>query len=187
MATALTLESFDHDAGDAPQSHPEYARGFDEGIKAEQARAQDAHTKLSASLVNSITDAHFTFVEARQAILAELTPLLNAITKHILPATQTIALTSTICEILEQASESQLSTRPTIAVHPEQFDAVTTALETVLSSKIKILSDSSLSSHAAWLTVNGHDSMIDFENTLTAVQTALRAFSDSHERKINHG
>ncbi len=187
MAIALTLESFDDDTGGVPQSHPEYTCGFNEGVKAEQARAEAEHQHLSAALINSVTDAHFTFTEARQTILAELTPLLNAITTHILPATQTLGLSSLICEILEQAAESQLSTQPTISVHPDQFDAVTSALAAVLPSKTTVLSDPSLSSHAAWLSVNNHDSMIDFENTFAAVQTALRAYSDSHERKIKHG
>lgn len=186
MVIALTLESFDHDLGSTPQSHPEHTRGFQEGVKAEQERAEAEQQQLNASLVNSISDAHFTFTEARQTILSELAPLLEAITTHILPATQTLGLSSLICEILERAAESQLSTLPTVCVHPDQFDAVSTALAVGLPSKTKVLSDPSLSSYAAWLSVNDHDSMIDFANTFAAVQTALRAYSDPHERKIKH-
>lgn len=187
MVSALTLESFDDDAGTAPQSHPEHVRGFNEGIEAEKLRAQDEQRSLNSALVSAVSDAHFTFTEARQTVLAELAPLLNAITTHILPATQTLGLATTICEILTQAADAQLSTQPTIAIHPDQFDAVATALAEMLPSKVKIVPDPTLTSHAAWLNVNSHDSMIDFENTFAAVQTALRAYADPHERKINHG
>lgn len=187
MALTITLESFDDHLGKAPQLHPEYVRGIEEGIKTGQSLAQDEQQCLHAALVNSIADAQFTFAEARQSVLAELTPLLTAITTHILPATHTIGLATMICETLQNAADAQLSTQPTIAVHPDQIDAVTIALAGFLPSKIKIITDQSLTPNAAWLSINGRDSIIDFENTFTAIQTALRAYTDPLERNINHG
>lgn len=187
MALTLKLESFDDHLDKAPQLHPEYVRGMEEGAKKGHSIAQDERQLLNAELVNFITETQFTFAEARQSILAELAPLLAAITNRILPATQTIGLASMICEILQDAANTQLSAQPIITVHPDQIDAVTTALSNFLPSKITVVPDASLTPHAACLSLNNRESMVDFENTFAAVQTALSAYTNSPERNINHG
>ena len=172
MSLTLTLESFDDELVAAQKSHPEFTRGFDEGIAAGRQEAELAQANLSAALVSAITDSGFTFAEARQSVLADLEPLLTAIT---------------ICEILQSAAKAELPTQPTITVHPENVDAILAALGDAPARGAKILTDPTLTTHAAWLNVNGHSSAIDFENTFAAVRTALRAYSDPHERTINHG
>jgi len=187
MSLTLTLESFDDESVAAQKSHPEFTRGFEEGIAAGRQEAELAQGNLSAALVGAIADTGFTFAEARQSVLADLEPLLTAITTQILPATQTIGLATTICEILQSAAKAELPTQPVITVHPENVDAMLAALGDVPARGVKILTDPTLTTHAAWLSMNGHSSAIDFENTFAAVRTALRAYSDPLERTINHG
>lgn len=186
MAYALTLESFD-DAETPQQLHPEYSRGLDEGIALGRLQAEQAHKTLHEGLVSAIADNGFTFAEARQSVLLELEPLLQAITTQILPATQTIGLATLICETLQSAAEENLSIQPVITIHPDHVDGIYLAIGRFLDSKVTVVTDPSLSTHAAWLNLNGRNLAIDFESTLAAIQTVLLAFSEQTERTMNHG
>ena len=56
MSLTLTLESFDDESVAAQKSHPEFTRGFEEGIAAGRQEAELAQGNLSAALVGNTAE-----------------------------------------------------------------------------------------------------------------------------------
>lgn len=187
MKAQLHLENFDEEPCGKPRENPEFTRGFEEGLEAGRAEILATQTVLKGEIVSAFSDAIFTYTEARQAILSELVPILEAITKGLLPAAANTGLASTISEILTDAITESASFKPSILVHPEMYDTLTQPVFDLDQDKFTLVKDASVPQYAAWLKTAHGETALDFENVISAALVALDTYSNPTQRNAENG
>lgn len=186
MSIGFQLESFDAAERGSQQLHPEYLRGFEAGQSSAVESNAAAQNTISREIVSALADADFTYVEARQAVLSELTPILNVISSRVLPLMATAGLSSIVLDTLTRAVSDSVPKHPTIAVHPDQLDALTDALSNDSSVKGILKGDSSLPVNSAWLSTASGETSVDFESVIEAIKSALGSYTQPNHRKTGN-
>lgn len=187
MGNNLHLESFDQAERHTPQSHPEYLRGLEEGRSAINEENVVLQKALHQDLIAAFSDANFTYVEARQAVLLELQPILSAMCSSVLPQLATAGLSSVILDMLTNLTADAVPSHPTVSVHPDHLDNLTAALSNHPTIKATLYGDTSVPRHAAWLNAASGASSVDFQNVIAAINSALDSFTQPNLRKTENG
>ncbi len=183
--TALKLESFSHDVeirkGISKFESFEALResAYNEGVKsgAEAAsRAFEAEKiRTLAPILEALNDMAFSQVEARQAILASLEPMLMALVNAVLPAAARHGLAEELAALLATAYEKSPRARVVISVAPEAVGAIQAALAPA-KADFTVEADPALTplqARAAWQ--GGYDEL-NLDATLDALRAAIEQF-----------
>lgn len=183
---ALSLESFERDAPGDDSAATAFNDGYQQGFEAGQAAAAADRTALASALVQSISDIDFSYAEARAQVMQSLDPLFEALTHAVLPHCITAGYTKQITNILSAAAAADTAGPFRLHVHPDQAPAVET--ETVdFSNKIKVISDSTLSPHAAWIQHGTGETHLDLDELLAQITDALGAVANPEYRTATNG
>ena len=174
MGQFLNLESFDNCNGVMPENHPEYLRGYADGLAAGQAKATETEGAHLRSINDILEDARFTHSEARHAVLADLNALLDATLHQFLPALATAALVETLQLHMQNAAKNGSSEQVSLSVPPELFSLCETIVSNSGATNFAIRPDPLIGEKAVWFSSNDQDLCIDFENALSAVQNAFQ-------------
>lgn len=186
MQQLLKLESFDAPADLAPQIHPEFKRGFDEGKASCEAMAAAAQLELSQALAAKLSDSIFTFAEARQAVMSEFAPIVEAIVGSLIPTLSIAGLAADISEMVLTNVDESVGHRPKILVHPDIIEILDSALDPDLSDKIIVRPDDSVPIYSAWVSTEASETSLNFGGVVTAIQLALDAFQQTNSRKTEN-
>lgn len=187
MTKQFALESFDDVDPLGIDPHPEFQRGFHDGFAAAQAETEVAALALSESVAAALADASFSYIEARQVILAEIEPLMKAVIASLLPAAATLGVATTIADILMEASASSVPNHPTVCVHQDHFDLLNSLLSHDTLQNVTLTVDPIVSRHGAWITTSTGETSVDFDVVVETAKTALTAYLHSNFKDIKHG
>lgn len=187
MTKQFALECFDEVDPRGIELHPEYQRGFQVGFAAAQAETEVAALALHDSLVATLDDASFSYAEARQVILAEIGPLMNAVVTSLLPSVATLGVATTIEDILMEASASSMPQSPTVCVHQDHFDLLNSLLSQEILQNVTLTVDPIISKHGAWMTTSTGEASVDFDAVVDAAKTALSTYLHSNFKDVEHG
>lgn len=181
------LECFDEKTGEKPRHHPEFSRGYIEGVEAGRAEFSSEQLAMSGEIVTAFSDAIFTYAEARQALLSELEPILRAIPKRILPSLVEAGLATKIEDILTTVVSNAASLKPTVLVHPAMYKVLSQAEVGLDLELFNLAEDPNVPEFAAWLRAADIDIAIDFENIVAAISAVLENYIPLSPRKILNG
>lgn len=187
MSKLFHLECFDNAASENPRHHPEFSRGYDEGLEAGRAQLGLDQKALNSEIVSAFSDAIFTYTEARQAVLSELEPILQAIPRCLVPALTEAGLATTLIELVSNAVTSAASSKPTVRLHPEMHDVLTQSEFGLDFGLFKLIADPNVPKTAAWIKAEKLDKSVDFENVSAAISVALKNYTHSAQRKEVNG
>lgn len=183
MAKIFHLECFDDAGFQVPRHHPEFSRGYDEGLLAGRTQLALDQKALSAEIVSAFSDAIFTYAEARQAVLLELEPILQAIPKCLVPALIEAGLATTLIDLVDNAASSAASSRPTVRLHPEMHEVLMQSTFGLDFGLFKLIADPNVPKTAAWIKAEKSDTSIDFEDVSAAISVALENYTHTVKRK----
>lgn len=187
MTDMLTLECFDKAEFSNSHQHPEYLRGYLEGLEAGKDQFSVEQSALNGEIVAVFSDAIFSYAEARQAVLSELEPILRAIPRNIIPTLVIAGVTTTIEDILTAAVAATASQKPTVLVNPEMFAILARSDFGPERDLFELAENTNVPQFAAWLKTPNGDTAIDFENVTTAISVALENYTNPTHRNKEHG
>jgi flagellar biosynthesis/type III secretory pathway protein FliH len=187
MGQLLHLESFDSSAQAVISEHPEYTRGRADGHTAGMADAaaqQDGHIQDVTSL---LTQAQFSYAEARQAVLADLSSVIDATMSQLLPQIATLGLVARLRDELLISYSENTAIKTVLHVPPRLQKICEDTIAQTCAGQVTVKSDPQLGDHALWFERNNGDTYVDFENLLNAVRSALSCLNQTNQGNKNHG
>ncbi len=186
MPGLLSLESFEDVIAQDETSSEDYNRGYEEGLAAGTAAAQEEIGALQQKLVQAICDIDFTYAEARGQLLHSLAPLFSVLTTKILPYCVENGFAEHVANVLQQAAKDDANAPISLFVHPESYDAVVT-LKSELPQHVTIHPDASLGIHAAWIEKVAQGTLLDTDALLAEITTALSLITHPETRTESNG
>lgn len=183
MAMSLVLESFGDDAPAEPEKSAEYQEGYDAGRTDLQAEIDALNERSLADVAQTMADIEFGYIEARQAVLAALGPLMGAIVDSILPTLSAEALKPHLTQAITDAAERATTTGIALALSPkdaEHLEGLT------LDQTVQITTDRTLRQGTARIGAGFTEHFLDLPATQDAIRRALRNLTDIDERSA-HG
>lgn len=185
MTSLLSLESFDTDVAvnvaDTSGPPPTYEDGYEAGLADAKAMYEAEQATLQAAVVQSIGDAAFGYHEAQASMLASVQPLLTAMLSVFLPEALAPALHVRLKEIVLAAGASDLQGPMLLSLPPAQLGAVRQALADIDTSFVTFQADPNLTDHAAWVSVEKHETALDLDAALAVLKDRCAAISESVE------
>lgn len=186
MLAALKLESFGDDQLEEAAANAEYENGYTAGYEAAQQAAAQEADRLTAELVQALSDMSFTYSEARQDFILSLGNLVTALTSSVLPHCVASGFAGQVADLIMQTFASQNNAAIRVNVHPEQVAALTAATDQI-SALVSVVGDPRLTRHMAWIGQDGTEIQVDMDRHLTEITDLLRNLSPQHNGTAQHG
>lgn len=160
-----------------------YSAGWEDAIR----EAEETGQRIDAEFARNLEDMSFTFHEARSHMLANLEPLLMALTDTFLPEILKDALGEIINEEMLQLAGRLADTPLAIRLSPENRDTMERLLAQVNSAPVKILEDDVLPSGQVRLEGGVEERIIDLADALTRVKCAIAALYEINGKAAENG
>ncbi len=181
MTAHSYLESFDDPSRAGPSEHPEFTKGFAAGSAETEHAAAQAKLRQIEAITSALQDAHFTFAEARSALLLDLKPLFEAISQQLFPAQIQSAMAGQIVNALHQMATSGVRDGLRIKVHSDHVETLTDILsQTAFTATIEQTDQRPL---IAWVFDDQSSTMIDMTTLCQSIEATLAAISPTTEPK----
>ena len=187
MGALFSLESFDDVNSKNSGLHPEFQKGYEEGYAASKAAQEESDEAINIELHEKLSEINFTYHEARQAILSEMTELFGAIANSFLPTLALVGTAATIQEMLLDASTKSISAKAKISVHPDQKRDLERYLDLFGETGCALVPDPTVPAQSVWVATDAHETCIDFQQMIIAVETALTAYTQLNTKERHHG
>ena len=160
----MKLESFE--AG--------YKAGWDDSMKAQtQTRAH-----VGEVFAKSLTEARYSYDEARFDLASELRSVIEPILSQLLPKLAQETLGVHIIEQMHALQEEVTDREVEIFVAPKRRDALEALLEDWAPDAPNIISDSTLGPDQAFIRIGRHEREINFEVWLQQILDTTRSYFD---------
>ncbi|SIT89093.1 hypothetical protein SAMN05421665_2871 [Yoonia rosea] len=182
----VQLESFDDDTVQEAHTPEGYEQGFAEGYAEGLAAAKSVHATLQQEFVQNIADLEFKYQEVRGELTRSLGPLFDILCNKLFPHLVEEGFASQIAHILLQTAAQNPALEFTLAIHPEQYDAVTSALE-ASSINVALTSDPELTKNEAWVRCGQDAQHVDLDHMLNDIRLILSAVDFIEMRTTPHG
>lgn len=183
MAMSLVLESFGEDAPVEFEKSADYQDGYESGRADLQAELDAMNDRALTDVAQTMADIEFGYVEARQAVLAALGPLMAAIVDSLLPTLSAEALKPQLTQAIAEAAERATTTGIAVALSPKDAEH----LEGLsLDQTVQITTDRTLRAGTARIAAGFTEHFLDLPATQDAIRRALRNLTDIDERSA-HG
>ncbi len=182
----ILLESFETDTQKKQKPDEGYEKGFAEGYAAGLSAANSRQESLAHELVQTIADLEFKFDEARGEITQAMGPLFTALAEQVFPQCITDGFAEQIATLLQTTAAQSCPSDISLCIHPQQYDAITTALSATAIS-VAVTSDASLGLHAARIEHNKRTIQIDCDQLLDDIRNILSSVAFIETRNETHG
>lgn len=160
---ALKLECFTNDSTSTPSGSPlledfdsARAQAFADGVKSGADATSNAFEaeklRLLSPILESLNDIGFSRVEAGNAILQSLRPLIDIMINTILPRAAEQGFAAEIASLVHKAAEKSVQSCITVSVPPDAVEAISTMLAKAKTNH-KVVADTAmteLSAKVAW-------------------------------------
>lgn len=189
MARLLELESFEGtarasraavmDDGEVAeqklQSYEKgYAAGWDDALLAQAADI----ARLRADLGRNLTEMTLSFQEARSHVLASLEPLLGEMVAKVLPMIARQSLAHFVLEQLTPVAEQLAGTGVEVRTAPQNVETIERLLAGEGALPVRVVADETLGEGQVFLRTGAHETVIDLDEVVTAIGSAVSAFFD---------
>lgn len=188
---SLKLESFSHDVeirkGISKFESFEALRdtAFNDGVKSgadAASRAFEAEKiRTLAPILEALNDLAFSQIEARQAALNSMRPMVDQLLKTLLPDAAQQGLGAEISALLANAYEKSPQTRIVISVAPDAVSSIRSLLASA-KADFSIEPDPSLTALQAKVGWQGGFDQVDLDAALTDVRQAVDNFFSSIDK-----
>lgn len=182
----MQFESFDDDALQVAHAPEGYEQGFAEGYAEGLAAAKSEQTTLQQELVQNIADLEFKYQEVRGELTRSLAPLFDTLCRKLLPHLVEHGFAGQISQILMQAAAEHSASKFTLAIHPDQHDAVASALE-ASPINVMLMTDQELTRNEAWARWGQETLHVDLDQMLDDIRLILSAADFKETRTKPHG
>lgn len=146
-----------------------------------------ARKKAIAALERAASDMTFTHVEARQAVLSSLAPLLTEVFSKVLPQVAQAALPQIIAEEVGKIVNKAQSGPIRVGCAPDLVEAVSSILsEETANLEVKVQADPSLAEGQCQINGPHIELDIDMPRVLAEMTEALTSFSESLIEETSH-
>lgn len=160
-----------------------YSAGWDDAIK----EAEETAGRIDAEFARNLEDLSFTFHEARSHVLANLEPLLIALTDRFLPEVLKDVLAEILNEEILQLAGRLADTPLLLRLSPEDRHVVDRLLKQVGSAPVNIREDDALPRGQIRLEGGSEERFIDLNDALSRVKDAIAALYEINEKAAKHG
>lgn len=188
MALARLLEDFDAGAAAVatpprdPASDPLYQEGYAAGLAARQ--AEDA--RLEAELIQTIGEIAFGYAEAQAMLLASLSPLFDAISDKLVPASRD-GFPAHVAAALMSAATQDLGRPLELQVHPRMVAAIAQTVARQSGLALRVLPNAALPEHAARFSGPHGETLLDIDGLCAALRESIAALTDTQTELQAYG
>ena len=190
MSHALILECFDPDTVSEP-THPEYQRGYAAALAAARIEFAQAQSSSRDEVSQALQTARFSYVEARAALIQQLSPVFDAISTRLLPQLGHAALIIHVYDAMAQAAANAMSETPTFTMHPDMLLAISAIIDADELEQVKLIADPEQGPLVMWVDSKPQPKMIDMSAAIAEIAAALAALSPPktahQQRTVNNG
>ncbi len=189
--TVLKLESFSHDVEirrgiskfesfEALRENA-YSDGVKTGAEAASRAFEDEKIRTLAPILEALNDMAFTQVEACQAMLRSMRPMVEQLVQTVLPESARLGLGAEVAALLCKAYEKAPAARIIISVTP---DAVASIQSLLAPSKadFSVEANPALSGLQAQVAWQGGYDQINLDTALDNVRGAIDTFFNTFEK-----
>lgn len=184
MTSQLRFEDFTNSTETGAEIGPskEYLAGFEDGVRAGQHAAEKQQQNLNKALVTHIRNTELTRAELRQELLQAMAPVIEQLANAVLPALASESFVHHLSQEIRTALEGATNVPLTLAVHPDQFEAVNLALGT---AEVGVSEDSDLSPDQARLSLESCETLVDLPALIRQLQNALAGLFPDERTKTH--
>ncbi len=182
----MQLESFDDDAVQVAHTPEGYEQGFAEGYAEGLAAAKSEKAALQQEFVQNIADLEFNYHEVRGELTRSLGPLFETLTHKLFPHLVETEFAGQIGHILMRTAAQNPALQFTLAIHPDQYDAVASALE-ASPINVTLTTDPELTKNEAWIRCGQDAQHVDLDQMLDDIRLILSAVDFIETRTTPHG
>lgn len=183
MAMSLVLECFGDDAPSEPEKTADYQEGYEAGRADLQAELDALDARALSDVAQTMADIEFGYIEARQAVLTALGPLMAAIVETILPTLSAEALKPQLVQAISEAADRATTTGISVALSPKDAEKLD---DLTLDQTVQISTDRTLRPGTARVGAGFTEHFLDLPATEDAIRRALRNLTYTDERSA-HG
>ena len=190
MGLLISLQDFAEDpkpAADLPipvEEQPGYAEGFAAGQAVLLAEADRVDQAVAAAL----DDLAFHFAEARQAVLQNLVPLMEAIATQIVPQSVDPLFRRQVLDILTEAARRDSRQPVTLVLHPDQVAPLQAILDRTGHTDVAVCGDPDNALHMALIRQGEVETALDTASLADQLTKILTDYSTlTQQKKADHG
>lgn len=160
-----------------------YEKGFADG----QSSASAGQAGVDAAFVAALEGFSFTYAEARNDILAQLKPLLQAISAQLVPEVVGASLQARLLETLQGLADDAISANVNLTVNPTRHEDIKSFLTEQDLEHVTVKPDASLPEGTAKISGRGSEFSIDIAQIATQFADAVSGFATQIEDIADHG
>ena len=150
-----------------------YQSGWDDAVKAHL----ESHTHLSSTLAQNLEQIEFTMIEAQGQLLSTIKPVLEEITKTLLPGFSNESLRLLIINEVEELLKSNVARDISIVVSEHDEATVAAFLNTSRNlSEISLVAKETLGEGQAYVSCAAIQRKIDVGQALNEIQLTIESF-----------
>ena len=188
--TALKLESFSHDVeirrgiskfeSFEALRESAYNEGVKSGAEAASRAFEDEKIRTLAPILEALNDMGFTQVEACQAMLKSMQPMVEKLVETVLPATARQGFGAEVAALLLKAYEKAPAAHIVISVAPDAVAAIHAFLAPS-KADFAVEPNPDLTDLQARVSWQGGYDQLDLDATIADVRTAIETFFSTFE------
>ncbi len=189
--SVLKLESFSHDVeirrGISKFESFEalrdsaYSDGVKSGADAASRAFEDEKIRTLAPILEALNDMGFSQIEASQAMLKSMRPMVEQLVKTVLPESARLGFGSEVAALLAKAYEKAPTARIVISVAPDAVASIQSLLAPS-NADFSVEPDPTLDGLQAQVNWQGGYDQIDLDAALKDVRAAIDTFFNTFEK-----
>lgn len=193
MARRLQLEIFDAgtstdgvveltQAGFETAKLEAYERGYSAGWEDCAKGHEDDLSQIRAELSQTLGDAGFTTLEARQAVLRALTPVFDAVTEVMVPELAQAGLAMRLRELLEEMARAVTQPRLTVRAAPVHVPMIEEIALSQPALTVTVEADAQYGPGHILLTHETAEVRLDLDAVADGIRAAIAAFITTKQK-----
>ncbi|MGX9352333.1 ABC transporter ATP-binding protein [Shimia sp. W99] len=160
-----------------------YKAGWEDAIRAKS----EERAGISADFARNLQDLGFTYHEAREAVVAELAPVMEQAVMSVLPDMSRQAIGLQVLEQLNAITRDHSGVPVLITTSPENYEAVSELLPDNVDFPLDVVRDAGLSEGQVRFQFGQGERQIDMDEVLSIVSRAFAGFTHQSQKEITHG
>ncbi len=150
-----------------------YKAGWDDALRAKS----EERASITADFARNLHDLSFTYHEARNAVMADIAPVIEQAVMTVLPELSRKSLGAQVVEELHAIASDNSDTQVLIATAPENYETVSELLPNDVNFPIDVVRDAGLSAGQVRFQFGQKERQIDLDEVLAVVSRAFKGFT----------
>ncbi|MEP2532378.1 ABC transporter ATP-binding protein [Shimia sp.] len=160
-----------------------YKAGWEDAVRAKS----DERANISADFARNIQNLSFTYHEARGAMIAELSPVIEKAVMTVLPELSRQSIGAQVSEELNTILEENSDIPVLITTSPENYEVVCELLPSDVNLPIDVVRDTNLTEGQVRLQFGQKERQIDLDEVVSVVSSAFAGFTHETQKEIMNG